>query len=186
MKKNSRISQRYSPCPLEVTKILSTLVSPSSHPGVLLDNCAGDGLNASILAANWNLKPFLVEPNKPRATICSTRKNAKVICGKAEQVVMVPCPSVWFFNPPFKPSDKLGNMEKDIFISSLKYAIKPRTLGILLLPIRSILNTNLANLVIQHFCHLKARTFPEPYLSDYSQMVFIWLWPTETSWIKRR
>ena len=161
----------YNPCPLVIVKMIKTLVEPSKLGGELLDNCAGDGFTGTFLAKAWNLKPFLVEPNLERAKSCARRKKSISLCGKAENIQLKGCPSVWYFNPPFDPDDPKGLLERQIFLQSLMYAKKPGTLGILLFFVDSFIKTDLAYDIAYNFSNITLRKFPEPYFSDFRQIV---------------
>lgn len=183
---NTLEEEGYNPCPLKVVEILKTLVIPARTRGVLLDNCAGDGLAGMILAKAWNLKPFLVEPEPWRAQNCARRKGATVLCCKAENLRITGNPSVWYFNPPFDHEDPDSILERQIFLRSAEYAARPKTLGVLLLPIHSFLKTDLAHNVMCNFSNITIRRFPDSYFSDFQQIVVFGYGRSKPLWDKIR
>src|SRR5437773_11987018 len=95
--------ERSEPCPAVVVRILRTLVTPASRTGSLLDNCAGDGRAAVLLARAWNLTPYLVEIDFALARRCRRWPGARAVHGRAENVVLSGPPSARLVNPPFDP-----------------------------------------------------------------------------------
>lgn len=160
----------WNPCPTHVVNLLKTLVTPAKS-GVLLDNCAGNGIAATRLARAWNLGSYLVEPNLERFAMCQRRRNAVSVCARAESIRSTCAPSVWFFNPPFDPDDPTGDLEYSLLEVSVAYAIGPDTLVILVLPERSIRNRRMTCLLSKILNDVKIRRFPDPWYRTYRQIV---------------
>jgi hypothetical protein len=167
----SASSRGYNPCPTAVLRTIATLAAASIHHGTLLDNCAGDGAAASFLAKAWNLDAYLVEVDASRAASCRTRGTAAVLHGSARYVEMKPAPSVWYFNPPFDPAESSGSLERRLFEASARYAVGLGVLGVLVLPHRSLVATDLGLSVLARFENVAARRFPEPWFEHFGQVV---------------
>ena len=158
-----------SPCPDETLRPLATLLValPRGRKGVLLDNCAGDGRAASHLARAWNCRAYLVEPNPHRARLCRQRRDAVVVRGRAEALAIRGTPSVWYFNPPFDPDDGSGRLERALFERSVRYAVGERTVGVLILPLRSLLTTDLMAQIVRRFETVRVRGLPAGVFKAY-------------------
>ena len=161
----------YTPCPAAVFSSIATQAVPALVRGTLLDNVAGEGGAAAVLAAAWNLAPFFVELDPQRARACAERDIGPVCVGSAEDVVTDGQPSVWYFNPPFDPADPEGYLEQQLFSGSVGYALLPGTLAIILLPTRALTMPEFFGEVVGRLESVNVRAFPEPYAASHRQFV---------------
>lgn len=164
----------FSPCPPEVTDILSTYAAPSAQGGTLFDSCAGMGVAAATLATAWHLRPILVEPHESRHRAC-LRHDPNAVCAPA-QWVTAHSPTVWFFNPPFDPSDASGSMENHLFWYGVNSVPSAGTFCVWLLHHRMLDDERVRRIVSTRLMNPTVAKFPEPWFRSYGQVVVLGHW----------
>lgn len=168
-------SSGYFPLPSVVLAALQTLVEPATAAGAtILDNCAGDGATVACLAEAWNLTAYAVEVHPERARDCAARLGGRTLTASAERISLSPPPSVWFFNPPFDDQDESGRFEIRLLEASLKYALAPLTLAVLVLPERSLSNPLITDTLSAVMTDVRIRRFPHT-AEEYGQVVLFGL-----------
>ena len=167
-------TEGFSPCPPEITHILATYVAPTKRGGTLFDSCAGTGAAAAALAKAWGLRPNLVEPHESRHRAC-LQHDPNALRAPA-QWVTAHSPTVWFFNPPFDPSDGSGSMERHLFWHGVNSVPGVGTFCVWLLPSRVLDDEEVQKTISTRFVDPKLAKFPEPWFGEYGQVVVLGHW----------
>jgi hypothetical protein len=167
-------TEGFSPCPRQIVDLVATCVTPSPLGGTLFDNCAGKGEAAATLAANWSLRPVLVEPHSGRHAAC-LRYDKYALCAPSQNV-RANGPTVWFFNPPFDPADQTGSMEKHLFWHGVRHFPGPGTLCVWLLPERILKDSRVREEISIRLEALTIAKFPQPWFDEFGEVAILGYW----------
>ncbi len=155
------------PTPMEIMDLIAANLKPGA-PGTILDPCAGTGAQVAYLGHLLSLERYGCELHPERFEEASTRLNV-CLNGAREYLDVEGKFSMIFDNPPYDRSISGERME----VSHLRLdldLLMTNGVGVFVIPV-SIIDFELCQLLVMHLLDVQIRKFPEPYFSDFSQVV---------------